>query len=78
MKISTMSWWGINVAMMLVVLVMPVQAKNLSALENLQQWTSEHGNKVYFVPTHNTPMLDIHIVLPAGASQDRNLVAHHQ
>ena len=41
-----------------------------SAGPKIQQWTLDNGARVYFVETHELPMLQIRAVFDAGASRD--------
>jgi zinc protease len=36
----------------------------------IQHWTTENGARVYFVPAHEIPMVDVQIVFDAGAARD--------
>jgi zinc protease len=41
-----------------------------SAAPKIQQWTLDNGARVYFVETHELPMLQIRAVFDAGSSRD--------
>ena len=37
---------------------------------DIQHWRTEQGARVYFVPTHELPMVDVRVVFDAGAARD--------
>lgn len=51
-------------------ILLPVGA---NAGPQIQHWVSDNGVRVYFVPAHDLPMLDIQIAFRAGASRDGKL-----
>ena len=42
------------------------------ATPDIQQWQNSSGAKVYYVPAHELPIVDISIVFDAGAARDGN------
>ena len=41
-----------------------------SAALPIQHWTTSAGAHVYFVESHDLPMLDVSVLFPAGCSRD--------
>ncbi len=50
-----------------VLLLFPLFA---NASPDIQTWTTEQGSKVFFVETHELPMVDIKLIFDAGSSRD--------
>jgi len=50
----------------------------LCASPDIQHWKTKNGMRVYFVPAHELPMLDIRVTFDAGSARDGELpgVAH--
>lgn len=40
------------------------------AMEPIQHWKTDNGARVYFVPAHELPMVDIRMVFDAGSARD--------
>jgi zinc protease len=47
---------------------------NLSALPNIQNWETTNGTRVYFVETHDLPIVDIDVEFYAGDAYDGNKI----
>lgn len=41
-----------------------------AAIPEIQHWRTENGARVYFVETHEIPMVDVRVVFDAGAARD--------
>ncbi|RMG31807.1 MAG: insulinase family protein [Gammaproteobacteria bacterium] len=41
-----------------------------SAMAPIQHWTTRNGARVYFVPAHDLPMVDVRVVFDAGSARD--------
>ena len=43
---------------------------SVSANPNIEHWTTQNGTRVYFVPAHELPIVDMRIIFNAGAARD--------
>lgn len=44
----------------------------VSAIPEIQHWTTENGARIYFYPTRQLPMVDVQVVFDAGSARDEN------
>lgn len=42
------------------------------AVSEIQHWTTDKGARVYFIPAHELPIVDIQIVFDAGSARDKS------
>jgi zinc protease len=59
-----------NIRMWMLVLCLIAFIPLAEAAPKIQQWTLDNGARVYFVETHELPMLQIRAVFDAGSSRD--------
>ena len=65
MKILTM-----KVLKLLTVFTLLTWISTAQAAPKIQHWSTENGLRVYFVPAHELPMLDIELVFAGGSARD--------
>lgn len=55
---------------LLLTLVLLFVSSAAVAIPNIQQWQTQNGAKVYFVPARELPIVDMSVVFDAGAARD--------
>lgn len=50
-----------------------LMAGKVLASPEIQQWKTENGAKVLFVPSHDIPMVDVRVVFDAGGARDAEI-----
>jgi zinc protease len=43
---------------------------NAAAMAEIENWTTSNGARVYFVPAHQIPMVDVRVVFDGGSARD--------
>ena len=62
-----------SVRHILVLFSLIVLARAGNAIPEIQHWQTDKGAGVYFVETHEVPMLDVQVIFNAGSSRDGDL-----
>lgn len=54
-------------------LLLGLLGASATAMPSIQHWTTDSGARVYFVPIHELPMVDIKLVFDGGSARDQSL-----
>ena len=64
----------IRLSQLILLVTLFAVSQSLLAGINIQHWTTENGARVYFVEAPELPIVDIQVVLNAGAARDQEKV----